>query len=98
MIGITDNPNALLRWITAGPEIARIIEEFESTFQQQTKSTKHHDQSPSVQRQFAKHVMAMVSTFEECGNPFREDSKDLISLDTKEVMSDNAITSVKTIK
>lgn len=29
VIGITDNPQALLRWIKAGPEVARIIDEFE---------------------------------------------------------------------
>ena len=27
-VGLTDNPNALQRWMIAGPEVARIIEEF----------------------------------------------------------------------
>ena len=27
-VGLTDNPNALRRWMIAGPEVARIIEEF----------------------------------------------------------------------
>jgi len=28
-VGLTDNPTALRRWMTAGPEIARLIGEFE---------------------------------------------------------------------
>jgi hypothetical protein len=32
VIGLTENPNALLRWIVAGPEITRVIEEFENSF------------------------------------------------------------------
>ena len=27
-VGLTDNPSALRRWMIAGPEVARIIEEF----------------------------------------------------------------------
>jgi hypothetical protein len=40
----------------------------------------------------------MVATFQELGNPFTEDSKDLIVLDTKEVMGENAATSLQTVK
>ena len=32
VIGITDNAAALTKWIIAGPEVARIIEEFEKSF------------------------------------------------------------------
>lgn len=96
VIGITDNPSALIKWITAGPEVARIIEDFEST--PVSKGTHHHDQEFSVQTQFTKHVKAMVEVFEELGNPFIEDSKDLIVLDTKEVLSDGAVESVRTVE
>lgn len=40
----------------------------------------------------------MVDTFEELGNPFIEDSKDLIVLDTKEVIGDNAVDSLRTVE
>ena len=30
-IGLTDNANALTRWIVAGPDIAKVVQEFEST-------------------------------------------------------------------
>ena len=29
VIGITENPTALLRWMVAGPELARMVTEFE---------------------------------------------------------------------
>ena len=70
VIGITDNPSALIKWITAGPEISRIVDEFENS--PQTKGTHHHDQEPSIQAQFASHVKAMVAVFEESGNPFND--------------------------
>lgn len=99
VIGITDNPSALIKWITAGPEVARIIDDFENIAGTPvTKGTQHHDQEPSIQAQFARHVRAMVDTFEELGNPFIEDSKDLIVLDTKEVIGDNAVDSLRTVE
>ena len=98
VIGITDNPSALIKWITDGPEIARIINEFEVSFGiRLSKSTKHHDQSPSVQAKFAKHVKAMVAKFQELGNPFTEDSKDLVRMDTKEVMGEGSVTILQNI-
>ena len=84
LIGITDNPLALHRWITAGPEVASIIDKFEHSFGLiHNQSTVHHDQSPSVENQFAKHVKAMVSIFQERSNPFTEESKDLIALEIR---------------
>ena len=29
-VGLTDNPTALYRWMTAGPEVARVVQEFQS--------------------------------------------------------------------
>src|SRR5688572_1981145 len=28
-VGLTDNPSALHRWMTAGPEVARVVQEFQ---------------------------------------------------------------------
>ena len=70
VIGITDNPSALIKWITAGPERSRIVDEFENS--PQTKGTHHHDQEPSIQAQFASHVKAIVAVCEESGNPFND--------------------------
>ena len=69
VIGITENPNALLRWMVAGPELARMVAEFES---RQTRNP-HHEQSSASQKRFTCHVQSLVSTIEELGNPFEEE-------------------------
>ena len=47
-VGLTDNPSALRRCMIAGPEIARVIEEFHDQQQNQNGKveTRHHDQRP----------------------------------------------------
>lgn len=70
----------------AGPEVARIIAEFEAGMpSSKLIIPKHHDQSPSVQNRFAADTKALVAAFQEAGNPFDEDSDEI---DTKEVMSE----------
>ncbi len=34
-IGLTENPNALRRWMTGGPQIANLVNEFETSIAQQ---------------------------------------------------------------
>ena len=53
---------------------------------------------PSIQAQFASHVKAMVAAFEESGNPFSEDSQVLFVLDSKEVMGEKAVSSLREIE
>ena len=87
-VGLTENPSALRRWMIVGPEISQMIEEFEATANTATTaSTHHHKQIPCVQSSFAKDARSLVSTFEEFGNPFKEDGCDLLVLDTKDTMS-----------
>ena len=49
----------------------------------------HHDQRSSVQGNFVKQVSAFVASFEELGNPFTDDTDQLVVLDTK-VIGSNA--------
>ena len=81
----------MIRWITTGPEVSRIIDEFETP--PVTKGIQH--QETSIYALFARHVRAMVDTFEESGNPFNEDSQDLIALDSTEVTGDTAVGSLR---
>jgi hypothetical protein len=90
-VGLTDNPSALRRWMVAGPEVARLIEEFQDSNQDLSQDTKHHDQSSSVQTAFHKDVQSMIKVMEDFGNPFEEDSQDLLVLDTKEIAPSRAV-------
>ena len=52
IVGLTDNPTALLRWITAGLEVQRILHEFENSFKSTNEKPKlqHHEQTASFPR------------------------------------------------
>ena len=41
--------------------------------------TRHHDQAASVQISFAKDDRSLVTVIEELGNPFEEESQDLLA-------------------
>ena len=74
----------------AGPEVARVIAEFEAVMPSSKGSIpKHHDQSPSVQKRFAADTKAFVIAFQEAENPFKEVSDEIIILNTKEVLSED---------
>lgn len=61
-------------------------------------SAKHHKQIPSVQNTCLKNVKNLVNPIEELGNPFREDSGDLLAIDTKDIMPMEVVKSIKNIK
>ena len=42
----------------------------------------HHDQKPGVQAAFMKDVRTLIAVFQEMGNPFLENTQDLLVLDT----------------
>ncbi|KAG1681932.1 Solute carrier family 22 member 4 [Nymphon striatum] len=87
--------------MVAGPEVARVIEEFQDVGQhcrQKKADTRHHDQTPSVQTSFVKDVRSLVDVIEEMGNPFEEESQDVVKLDTKEIAGPAAVETVMNAK
>ena len=95
VVGLTEDPAALRRWMLAGPEIARVISEFEEFLLNNGKTvTRHHEQAAHYQSTFAKDVNALINTFNELDNPFSENSGDLITLDTKDIMNEDAVKSI----
>jgi len=89
--GITNNPSVLRRWMVAGPEVARIIMAFKdqsrvNTSTDGTETGSPHDARPAVQVEFMKDVRAMKAVIKLLGNPFMENSEDLMVLDTTDVM------------
>ncbi len=84
----------------AGPEVVRVISEFESSLQfSRTKdNTHHHEQNNSTQKKFIRDVRALTSVIEELGNPFEEESTDLLVLDTKEILHSVAVETVRNIR
>jgi len=96
VVGLTEDPAALRRWMLAGPEIARVVAEFEEYVLNDGKAddTRHHEQALHYQTNFAKDVSALIKTFNELDNPFLESSGELIMLDTKDIMNEDAVKSI----
>ena len=86
-VGLTEDPSALRRWMVAGPEISKFVADYEdvSGSKGTNKGSHHHEQSPAAQRTFFEKVQRLTSVMEEMGNPFSEESTDLLSLDTKDI-------------
>ena len=77
-VGLTSNPGALRRWVTAGPQIARLLKSFEHSMTSKSADcVEHHEQSPSLQEAFKRNVQALVS-FREVGNPLEDDERCVI--------------------
>ena len=96
-VGLTENTSALTRWTMAGPEISRMIEEYEMLQSTANTSPRHHDQYPAVQLKFQREVTQLISVISDLGNPFTEDRGNLLTIDTKEIMDQVVVESVKQV-
>ena len=100
-IGLTENTSELLQWMVSGPEIARVINEFQAS-QEMSKHEKepdfrHHEEIKGVQDAFVKEVKSPRATIEEMGNPFMESSENLLVLDTHDIADSSVTDTIKNI-
>ena len=70
--------------------MARVTAQFEASIHGVCKKklleTHHHEQTKGNQVIFLKHVKGLVEVMEEMGNPFMEESKDLLRLDSRDII------------
>lgn len=80
--------------------MARLISEFQATTDKRLKKTelKHHEQTKHMQVAFARDVKALTRVIGEMGNPFCEDSKDLLVLDSRDVADPAVINTLHQIE
>ena len=91
-VGLTENPSALRRWMVSGPKVARLVNEFKSSMPTRFTAESGEKNTPSLQSAFHKDVtQSQVCTIEDKGNPFMEDSEDLVVLDNKEIQGSDAV-------
>lgn len=74
-----------------------MVDEFEES-DKASDCNLHHEQTPSTQRRFIDQVRSLATTIEEMGNPFMEESDDLLVLDTREMVVKEVRESVRNIK
>ena len=80
-IGLTENDTSLRRWVVTGPEIARMLDEFENTGKIHTieEIEEHHSSNAASQVKLQQGGNQLGKAFTELGNPFVDNSKDNIS-------------------
>ena len=83
-----------------GPEMARLLKEFEINFleEKECENYLHHKQSLSTQKTFQTQVLNLVETINKMGNPFKDDFKELVALDTRNCANKSVITTVNAIE
>ena len=86
-IDLTEDPSALRRWMVAGPEVNKQVEDVSSVCGiSPNKKSKHHKEAHATQKYFLQKVKRPQAILAEMGNPFEEESSELYALDTKDVL------------
>lgn len=72
MIGLTESPSALVKWILFAPELADIVDKYEQNVLARSENLDdtHHFDSESARARFLKDKKALEEYFENAGNFF----------------------------
>ena len=91
------NFSARRRWIVSGPEMSRVIREFQASAEKKTHRTGilHHEQTKHAQMAFVRDVKTLHCAMGEMGNPFCDESNDLLVLDSRDVADPVIITALR---
>ena len=101
IIGLTQEPQALKKWIISAPEKARVLPEFENVFKHDTDlelDYRHDDENMSMQSAFQKEISSLIEKIREYGNPFFEISDELIVLDSCICVAKNCVNMMRDIE
>ena len=101
VVGLTENPVVLKRWIIAGPEKARLITEFERTYfpdVEPDSTYKHHEEGISTQESFKMQTKKFVQTITGYGNPFLVTGSALLVLNTRDCVDDSIALSYRNLE
>jgi hypothetical protein len=96
-VGLTENPVTFIRWMVAGPEQARVLEEIESHSMESEPSGIHqqHEQCLSCHTKIQKQVN-LCNTIRDMRNPFLDKCPELLVLDTRNCVGEAVISTVRT--
>ena len=98
-VGLVDNPSAFRKWTIAGPEQARLLKEFECEYMRETTNKQlHHEEGLWMQKVFKEQAQSLVQAINEMGNPFLHDTPELLKLDTRDVLDESVVTTVRTVE
>ena len=101
VIGLTESPAALQKWMISGPEQARLLTEFETEYlpeEDPEVNYMHHEEGLSSQRSFQNQVTRLVQVISDFGNPFEDDCPELLLLHTRNCADDSVVSTVRTVE
>ena len=58
---------------------------------------KHHEQGTTRQKAFADKVRSLVAVMDELGNPFFDRTKDLLTIDSQDIMTQCVVEALEQI-
>ena len=79
------------------PELWLNLKTQQHPLQLHINNVNHHEQSYGYRTSFHKDILSVTDSFEELGNPFEEEEKDLLVVDRRDVMSDGVVETVKNV-
>ena len=100
-MGLLQNPTALLCWMVTGPEVTKVIDNFESkclTCHVPITIYTHHEHKLSTQTTFGHEIKDFVRVVDDMGNPFMEESKELLVLDTRDIAHSSVVNTIRCIE
>jgi len=96
-VGLTHDPSSLRRWTIGGPEVGRLLNEFDGcNDDEDDEFGYHHEQKESYQLRVLERSVALRDAFLEYDNPFSIEGSDLVALDTREAASEEGILCLQT--
>ena len=86
--GLYESSEALTLFMLAGPDSARLVQEFEAVYSyiSSPSSMSHREEAHSLQVKFMKDVKSFTAIMKSHGNPFLSVDHDLTALDTQEIV------------
>lgn len=86
--------------MVCGPEIAKLLDQFQSNFsvQEGAKPHFHHEEGVAAQKTFKKQALSLIETISKFGNPFLDDCPELLILNSRDCADDAVITTVRSIE
>ena len=99
IVGLIQNPDAMRRWLVAGPDLAEAIQDFEVSMQQSNDDEKldHHEESLGFQKKFQNMVQRLYETISDYGNPFAISTEDFVKLDDHSVFDEEVASNVRNL-
>lgn len=71
--------------MVAGPEVSRLVSNYESKSGKKDESRNHHEETKSSQKVFFQKVGKLYAVIEEMGSPFEECTSDLLTIHSKDI-------------